>query len=101
MSLLKTGSAYFAPAAAISVMVESIALDRKRMLPASAYLDGQDGLKDVFVGVPVVLGGDGVEKIVEVELSAEEKEALGKSAADVKTGIDDWLKLARGAAASP
>ena len=97
VSLLKTGSAYFAPAAAISVMVESIALDKKRMLPASAYLEGQYGLNDVFVGVPVVLGAGGVEKIVEVELSVEEKEALAKSASDVKTGIDDWLKSTQAA----
>jgi len=100
VNLLKTGSAYFAPAAAISLMVESIALDKKRMVPASAYLDGQYGLKDVFVGVPVILGGDGVEKIIEVELTVEEKEALEKSASDVKTGIDDWLKFTQGAVVS-
>lgn len=90
VNLLKTGSAYYAPAAAASQMVEAIVSDKKRLLPASAYLEGEYGLKDVFAGVPVILGRNGVERIVEIELSAEEKEALSKSAADVKAGIKDW-----------
>jgi len=92
VNLLKTGSAYFAPAASVAVMAESIVLDKKRLLPASAYLDGQYGLKDVFVGVPVVLGREGVERIIEIELNDEEKTALAKSAADVQAGINDWEK---------
>ena len=95
VALLKTGSAYYAPAASAALMVESIVLDKKRLVPASTYLNGEFGLKDVFVGVPVVLGKKGVEKIVEIDLSAEEKEALAKSAADVKEGISDWQKSAR------
>lgn len=99
VNLLKTGSAYFAPAASVAVMVESIVFDKKRLLPASTYLNGQFGLKDVFVGVPIVLGREGVERIVEIELTDEEKAALAKSAADVKFGIDDWMKATQGATA--
>ena len=96
VNLLKTGSAYFAPAASISLMVESIVMDKKRLLPASAYLEGQYGLKDVFVGVPVILGSNGVERIVEIELNDEEKSSLKGSAADVRSGIDDWENIQRG-----
>lgn len=92
VNLLKTGSAYFAPAASVTMMVESIVLDKKRLVPASTYLEGEYGLHEVFVGVPVILGHEGVEKVVEVELTAEEKEALSKSAAEVKNGINDWLR---------
>lgn len=90
VNLLKTGSAYYAPAASVSLMAEAILLDRKRILPASALLDGQYGLKGVFMGVPVILGRNGVEKIVELELTPEEKDALQTSARDVKEGIDAW-----------
>ena len=96
VNLLKTGSAYFAPAASISLMVESIVMDKKRLLPASAYLEGQYGLKDVFVGVPVILGSNGVERIVEIDLNDEEKSSLKGSAADVRSGIDDWENIQRG-----
>jgi malate dehydrogenase len=100
VNLLKTGSAYFAPAASVALMVESIVLDRKRLVPASAYLQGQYGLNDVYAGVPVILGRAGIEKIIELNLNAEEKQALLKSAADVKAGITDWLKLSERIAAS-
>jgi malate dehydrogenase len=93
VELLKTGSAYYAPAASVALMVEAIVQDKERMLPASAYLDGEFGLKEVFVGVPVILGQNGVEKIIEIELTKEEKDALYKSAADVKSGISDWEKI--------
>jgi malate dehydrogenase len=96
VNLLKTGSAYFAPAASVAVMVESIVLDRRRLLPASTLLEGEYGLNQVFVGVPVILGREGVEKIVELQLNDEEKSALAKSAADVKSGIDDWTKATQG-----
>ena len=95
VNLLKTGSAYYAPAASIAVMVEAIVHNKKRVLPASAYLEGEFGFKDVFAGVPVILGRNGVEKIVEIELSDQEKEALSKSAADVKAGITDWQTVVR------
>jgi malate dehydrogenase len=96
VNLLKTGSAYFAPAASVTVMVESIVLDRKRLLPASTLLEGQYGLNQVFVGVPVILGREGVERIIELQLDDDEKKALAKSAADVKAGIDDWHKVTQG-----
>jgi malate dehydrogenase len=95
VNLLKTGSAYYAPAAAVVQMVEAIAFNRNRLLPASVYLDGEYGLKGVFVGVPVILGRNGIEKIVDLELSAEEKRALLISAAEVKEGIQDWEKISR------
>jgi len=84
VALLKTGSAYYAPGAAAVEMAESILLDEKRILPCCVYLNGEYGLKDVFVGVPVKLGASGVEKIIEVTLEPTEKEALGKSAEAVR-----------------
>jgi malate dehydrogenase len=95
VNLLKTGSSYYAPAASTAQMVEAIVFDKKRLLPAAVYLDGEFGLKGVFAGVPVILGRDGVEKIVELDLTAEEKQALLKSAAEVKEGIQDWEKMAK------
>jgi malate dehydrogenase len=85
---LKTGSAFYAPSAAAIEMVESILLDQKRVLPCSAYMDGEYGYKDLFVGVPVKLGEGGVEKIYELRLEPEEKAALDKSAASVQELID-------------
>ncbi len=93
VNLLKTGSAYYAPAASAVQMVEAIVRDTRRLLPASAYLEGEFGLKEVFAGVPVIIGKNGVEKIVEIELTVDEKEALRKSAADVSEGIADWKKI--------
>lgn len=88
VKLLKTGSAYYAPAAATVEMVEAILLDRKRVLPCSAYLEGEYGITGVFVGVPVKLGSSGIEKIFELKLSEEEQAALHKSAAAVKELVD-------------
>lgn len=88
VNLLKTGSAFYAPSAAAVQMAEAILKDKKRLLPCAAWLEGQYGLKDVFIGVPVVLGANGVEKIVEVPLTAEERTALQKSADDVKANIE-------------
>ncbi len=87
VSLLKTGSAFYAPAASAVLMAEAIARDEKRVVTAAVYLDGEYGAKDVYCGVPVILGKNGVEKIIEVELSAEEKTALSKSVESVKSGI--------------
>ena len=84
VAFLKTGSAYYAPSAAAVEMVEAIALDRKRVLPCSAWLTGEYGLKDVFCGVPCKLGRDGLEQIFEVTLTADEKAALAKSAEAVR-----------------
>ncbi len=88
VSLLKTGSAYYAPAASTFQMVKAILLDEKRVLPAATYLDGQYGVEGYFAGVPVVLGSDGVERIIELELTDKEKEFLAVSVNAVKTLVD-------------
>ncbi len=84
VNLLKTGSAYYAPSAAAVEMVEAILKDKKKVLPCAAYLEGEYGIKDLFVGVPCKLGARGIEQIIEVKLTAEEKAALDKSAASVR-----------------
>src|SRR6202000_902622 len=81
---LKTGSAYYAPSAAVVEMVEAILKDKKKILPCAAYLEGEYGIKGLYVGVPVKLGSNGVEQIVEIKLTAEEKAALDKSSASVR-----------------
>jgi len=80
VAFLKTGSAYYAPSSAVVQMVESIVLDQKRLLPCAAWLEGEYGLSGMYCGVPCKLGKNGLEKIVEVQLSADEKAALKKSA---------------------
>ncbi|NUO53217.1 MAG: malate dehydrogenase, partial [Polyangiaceae bacterium] len=80
-----------APASASVQMAEAYLFDQKRLLPCAAYLDGQYGYKDFFMGVPVIIGGKGVEKIVELSLTAEEKAMLAKSAESVQ-GIVDVVK---------
>ncbi|MEW6033587.1 MAG: malate dehydrogenase [Chloroflexota bacterium] len=84
VALLKTGSAYYAPGAAAAQIVDSILLDKKKLLPCAAYLEGEYGIKGVVVGVPVKLGRKGIEQIVELKLTAEEKAALHKSAEAVR-----------------
>jgi malate dehydrogenase len=84
VNLLGTGSAYFAPSAAVLQMVDSIMLDKKMIMPCAAYLQGEYGFQDIFVGVPVKLGSQGMEQIVEVQLTAQERAALEKSANAVK-----------------
>jgi malate dehydrogenase len=85
VDLLKTGSAFYAPSAGVMEMLDAILLDRKRILPCSAYLDGEYGIKDLFVGVPVVLGAAGVERVVEIELTAGERAALEQTASSVRS----------------
>lgn len=84
IDLLKTGSAFYAPSAAIAQMVETIILDKKQVLPCAAYLQGEYGIRDTVIGVPVKLGKTGIEEIVELELTTEEKKALVNSAEAVK-----------------
>ena len=84
VALLKTGSAYYAPAASVVEMLESIVLNQKRMLPCSAYLEGQYGVKDLYIGVPVQLGIDGVEKIFELDLTGDERKMLLDSASQYR-----------------
>jgi len=81
---LKTGSAYYAPSAAVTEMVEAILKDKKKILPCAAYLDGEYGIHGLFVGVPVKLGEKGIERIIEIELTPEEQTALERSAGAVK-----------------
>jgi malate dehydrogenase len=96
VGLLKTGSAFYAPAAAAVQMAESYLLDKKRVLPCAAYLDGQYGVKSLYVGVPVVLGAGGVERVVEIELGEAEKALFDKSVAAVQGLIEEVRKLQRG-----
>jgi malate dehydrogenase len=84
VSLLKTGSAYYAPAAGTMEMVESVLLDRKRILPCATYLEGEYGVKGIYMGVPVKLGSKGVEQIIEINLTNEERAMFDKSANSVR-----------------
>jgi len=93
VSYLKTGSAFYAPSAAVVQMVAAILRDEKRLLPACVLLQGEYGLRDVFVGVPCVLGKDGVEQIVELELTADEQAALRESAGHVRQTVQDWERV--------
>ncbi|HWQ36889.1 MAG TPA: malate dehydrogenase [Blastocatellia bacterium] len=92
VSLLKTGSAYYAPSAAAVEMVEAILKDKKKILPCAAYLEGEYGINGLFVGVPVKLGANGIEEIIQINLTTEERAALQKSAAAVQELVDK-LKL--------
>src|SRR3989337_2601959 len=88
VKLLKTGSAYYAPSAAVVEMAESVLLDRKRILPGCAYLEGEYGIHGLCVGVPVKIGAKGIEQVIEVKLSQEEMAALKKSAAAVQELVE-------------
>ncbi|NNU83271.1 malate dehydrogenase [Geobacillus sp. BMUD] len=84
VNLLGNGSAYYAPAASLAEMVEAIVKDQRRILPAIAYLEGEYGYDGIYLGVPTILGGNGIEKVIELELTEEEKAALAKSVESVK-----------------
>lgn len=88
VELLGNGSAYYAPAASLTEMAEAILKDQRRVLPAIAYLEGEYGYSNIYLGVPVVLGGKGIEQIIELELTTEEKTALDKSVESVKSVMD-------------
>src|SRR5690606_40614014 len=79
VSLLKTGSAYYAPGASVVQMVEAILKDKKRVIPVIAYLDGEYGEKDIYVGVPAIVGAGGVEKVIEIDMTEDEKAAFKRS----------------------
>lgn len=87
VNYLKTGSAYYAPSSSAVLMVESIVKNKKRILPCAVHVDGEYGLRDTFVGLPVKLGAKGVEEIIQIKLNPEEQAALNKSADDVKQSI--------------
>ncbi|KGM33814.1 malate dehydrogenase [Inquilinus limosus] len=98
VGLLKTGSAFYAPASSAIAMAESYLRDKKRVLPCAAYLTGQYGVSDFYIGVPVVIGAGGVERIVEVQFNADEKAAFDKSVAAVKGLVETTKKLMESAA---
>jgi malate dehydrogenase len=89
VALLGTGSAFYAPAAAAVSMAESFLRDQKRLLPCSALLEGQYGVKGLFVGVPVVIGAGGVERVIELDLDDEERAMLARSVASVRKSVDE------------
>jgi len=88
VNLLKSGSAYYAPASSVVQMVEAILLDEHRILPCAAYLEGEYGYKGIFLGVPVQLGDGGLEKVIEIKLTADEKSALDRSASAVRELVE-------------
>ena len=94
VNLLKTGSAFYAPAASAIAMAESYLRDKKRVLPCAAWLSGEYGIKDLYVGVPVVIGAKGVKRIVEIELNSGERAMFEKSAASVQGLVDACKKIA-------
>jgi malate dehydrogenase len=94
VNFLKTGSAFYAPAASAIAMAESYLRDKKRVVPCAAYLNGEFGVKDLYVGVPVVLGAKGVERVVDIELNGAEKAMLDKSVAAVRSLVDACIKIA-------
>jgi malate dehydrogenase len=91
VSLLKTGSAYYAPSAAALEMVEAVLLDKKKILPCSAYLNGEYGVTGTFAGVPVKLGAKGVEQVVEIKLAVDEKTAFMRSVDAVRQGCAKFM----------
>ncbi len=93
VALLKTGSAFYSPSLGAVIMAEAILKDKKRLIPSCAYLDGEYGLKDICFGVPTVLGANGIEKIIELKLNAEEQAAFDKSAASVAKTIADMKAI--------
>jgi malate dehydrogenase len=93
VGLLKTGSAYYAPAAATAQMVEAVVRDKKRLIPCAAYCDKEYGVGGYYVGVPIILGASGVEKIIELKLSETEQAAFNKSVDAVRQLIAVMAKL--------
>lgn len=93
VNLLKTGSAFYAPAASAIAMAESYLKDQKRILPCAVYLKGQYGVKDLYVGVPAVIGKDGVEQVIELNLTDSEKQAFEQSVQSVRTLVADLKKI--------
>ncbi|RPI74887.1 MAG: malate dehydrogenase, partial [Desulfobacteraceae bacterium] len=95
VNLLKTGSAYYAPASAAVEMAEAIIKDKKKIMPCAVYLEGEYGIRDLFIGVPVKLGAKGVEEVIQVKLSAEDQKALENSANAVRQLVNDIARLSK------
>jgi malate dehydrogenase len=98
VNLLKTGSAFYAPATSAIAMAESYLKDKKRILPCAAALNGEYGIRDLYVGVPAVIGAKGVERVVEIELNGSERSMFEKSATSVETLVEACKKIAPGLA---
>jgi len=96
VGLLKTGSAFYAPGASVVKMIEAILQDKRRILPCTAYLEGEYGWSGIFFGVPVMMGIHGIEKVIELKMTDEEKVALDKSAEDVKKTCDEIDAILKG-----
>jgi malate dehydrogenase len=96
VGLLKSGSAFYAPAASAVAMAESYLKDKKRMLPCAAYLNGEYGVKGLYVGVPVVIGAKGVERVVEIELNSQEKSDFTRSVGAVQSLVEACIRIAPG-----
>ena len=94
VNLLKSGSAFYAPASAAIAMAESYLKDKKRVLPCAAYLNGEYGIRDLYVGVPTVIGAKGIERIVEIQLNGNERAMFEKSAEAVQGLVDACKKIA-------
>ncbi len=99
VGLLKTGSAFYAPAAAALEMAESYLKDKKRVLPCAAYLNGEYNVKGLYAGVPVVISAKGVERVIELELTSYEREAFMRSVDSVKSLVELCQRIAPGLAA--
>ena len=95
VNLLRTGSAFYAPSAAVAQMVDAIALDKRRILPCAALLEGQYGVDGLFIGVPVILGRNGIEQILEINLTDDEQAQLKHSADAVQGLVDDMARLSQ------
>ncbi|MFP4445802.1 MAG: malate dehydrogenase, partial [Desulfosudaceae bacterium] len=93
VGLLKTGSAFYAPASAAVEMAEAILKDSKKILPCAALLQGEYGINDLFIGVPVKLGAEGIEEVIQIHLTDEEQADLNKSAAAVQQLVEDLKRL--------
>ncbi|HEX2653048.1 MAG TPA: malate dehydrogenase [Xanthobacteraceae bacterium] len=94
VNLLKTGSAFYAPAASAIAMAESYLRDKKRVMPSAVYLNGEYGVRDLYVGAPVIIGAKGVERVVEIELNSAEREMFDKSVASVQSLVEACRKIA-------
>jgi malate dehydrogenase len=94
VNLLKTGSAFYAPASSAIAMAESYLRDKKRVVPCATYLNGEYGVKDLYVGVPAIIGGKGAERIVEIELNSAERSMFDKSVDSVRSLVDACVKIA-------
>jgi len=94
VALLKTGSAYYAPASSAIAMADSFLKDKKRVLPCAANLKGEYGIKDMYVGVPVVIGAGGVERVIEIDLAKPDQKAFEKSAASVADLCEACMEIA-------